>query len=126
MYKEEVILFRCSIVTSYFFVLATQGWQKPVDKMDDLRAIDRLVNYFHSPLNGADTQIQEIYAEFEAMVHYVIQYISLSTLRVSSVWWRLFHAPNSSEWNNILTLIELFFLCRHLMRRLREFSLRLT
>ncbi len=26
-----------------------------------------------------------------------------------AVWWRLFHAPNSSNWSNILTLVRLLF-----------------
>ena len=26
-----------------------------------------------------------------------------------AVWWRIFHAPDSSQWKNILTLVELLF-----------------
>ena len=35
--------------------------------------------------------------------------ISLSTLEYQTVWWRIFHAPVSSEWPNALTLFELLF-----------------
>ena len=30
-------------------------------------------------------------------------------MEYQSVWWRLFHAPNSSEWTNILCLASLLF-----------------
>ena len=38
-----------------------------------------------------------------------MQFISLSTMEYQSVWWRLFHAPNSSSWSNVLTLASLLF-----------------
>ena len=53
--------------------------------------------------------MEEIHAEYEALPHYAIQYISLSTLEYRAVWWRRFHAPSASEWANALTLIELLF-----------------
>jgi len=43
------------------------------------------------------------------MLEYACQFISLSTLDYRAVWWRLFHAPVSSECENILTLVELLF-----------------
>ena len=43
------------------------------------------------------------------MVQYATQFISLSTMEYQSVWWRLFHAPNSSEWSNVLSLATLLF-----------------
>jgi len=43
------------------------------------------------------------------MLEYACQYISLSTLEYRAVWWRLFHAPVSPEWGNVLTLVELLF-----------------
>ena len=36
-------------------------------------------------------------------------YISLSNMDYQSVWWRLFHSPNSLEWSNVLTLTKLLF-----------------
>ncbi len=73
------------------FVLATQGWQKAVDEMNDLKSIDRLLDTFIFPLSGVDTQVKEIHAKFEAIIHYTIQCISLSTLEYHSVWWQLIH-----------------------------------
>ena len=53
--------------------------------------------------------MSEIRGEFEATVLYASQFISLSTMEYQSVWWRLFNAPNSSEWSNVLSLARLLF-----------------
>jgi len=74
------------------FMLATQGWQKilddPVDVCDGaeemsenpLDAIDQLVECFRFSLEGAAVEVSEIRGEFEAMVQYATQFISLSTM----------------------------------------------
>ena len=90
-------------------VLATQGWQKLRDENDSLEAIDRLVEHFSFPLLKANAKVEAIHSEFESMLEYACQYISLSTLEYRAVWWRLFHAPVSPEWGNALTLVELLF-----------------
>ena len=41
------------------------------------------------------------------MVLHATQFIFLSTRGYKAVWWRLFHAPNASEWANILCLVQL-------------------
>ena len=69
----------------------------------------RLVEHFKIPLEGANAELDEIHPEFEAMVSYAGQFISLSTLDYQCVWWRLFLAPNSSEWSNALKLATLLF-----------------
>jgi len=107
--RERLCWSDIQLLRDIIFVLATQGWQKAVDEKNDLKAVDRLVDKFCSPLNGADAQVNEIHAEFEAMMHYATQYISLSTLEYRSVWWRLYHAPSASEWSNTLILVELLF-----------------
>ena len=44
------------------------------------------------------------------MIEYAVQYIAISSLDYHSVWWRLFHAPNSAECRMyILVLAELLF-----------------
>ena len=90
-------------------ILATQGWQKLCDENDSLEAIDRLVEHFSFPLLKANARVEAIHSEFESMLEYACQYISLSTLEYRAVWWRLFHAPVSPEWGNTLTLVELLF-----------------
>ena len=68
-----------------------------------------LVQQFTIPLQGAGAEVEEIHAEFEAVLQYTCQYISVSTLSYQAVWWRLLHAPVATEWVNILMLVELLF-----------------
>ena len=86
------------LIRDITFMLGTQGWQKllddehvtepPPDDLGDsqenpMDAIDRLVERFKTPLEGANSQLDEICCEFEAMVSYAGQFISLSTLDYS-------------------------------------------
>ena len=68
-----------------------------------------LAQQFAIPLQSADADVEEMHAEFEAILQYVCQYVSLSTLSYQAVCWHLFHAPVATEWINILTLVELPF-----------------
>ena len=90
-------------------MLATQGWQKLVDEGDDLKAVDRLVSQFSIPLQAAGTLIEEVHSEFQNVLEYATQYISLSVLPYRATWWRIFSAPCASDWANFLILIELLF-----------------
>ena len=72
------------------FMLATQGWQKIQDEQADvvdggdecetsLNAIKRLADHFKEPLERAGVNVSEIHCEFEELVVYATQFISLST-----------------------------------------------
>jgi hypothetical protein len=74
-----------------------------------MEAISKLVERFTVPLQAASANIGEIVGEFEALVHYAIQFISLSTLDYRAAWWRIFHAPTAGEWCNVLLLAKLLF-----------------
>lgn len=76
---------------------------------DPLNAVDRLVEHFKIPIENAGADIGEIQNEFEALISYAAQFMSLSTMDYQSVWWWLFHAPSYSEWMNALTLAKLLF-----------------
>ena len=84
------------------------------------KLLDRLVQQFTILLQNAGADVEEIHAEFDAMLQYACQYISLSILSYQGVWWRLFHAPVSTEWANALTLVELLFPYQCQMEHLRE------
>lgn len=43
------------------------------------------------------------------MIEYATEYVAIASLDYRSVWWRLFHAPNSTEWSSVLKLVELLF-----------------
>lgn len=92
-------------------VLATQGWEKIVEEHDSLECIDQLITRFTVPLQGAQADCSKIKEEFQSLLQYAVHFISLSTLDYRAVWWRLFNAPSSSEWSNVLILIlvELLF-----------------
>ena len=97
------------VMRDIIFVLSTHGWEKLVED-SDMAPIDRLAIRFAVPLQHAQADTDVMKTEFCAMIEYIVQYISLSTLDYHSVWWRLFRAPNTSEWTNILLLSELFSL----------------
>ena len=81
------------------------GWEKVMDKLDQektekeqqsqlipdadneypLNAIDRLVEAYKVPLKGAGAEVGEICIEFEVMMAYAVQFISLSTLDYQGV-----------------------------------------
>ena len=69
------------------FMLSLHDWEKLVQKENDLAAIDRLVEQFSTPLQGAEADVHVIKMEFGSMIEYAV-----------------FHAPNSS---NALTLVKL-------------------
>ena len=76
---------------------------------NSLNAIDRLVEHFNVPLEGASVNVSEIRGEFEAVTSYASQFISLSITEYCAAWWRIFHAPNHSDWSNLLSLVSLLF-----------------
>ena len=61
------------------------------------------------PIVKANVCLENVHSEFESILQYAYQYISLFTLDYCAVWWRIFHAPVSSEWSNALNLVELLF-----------------
>ena len=97
------------VIRDIIQVLATQGWEKVVREKTPLDSVDRLLERFAVPLKGVRADLSRIKAEFELLVQYAVQFISLSTLDYRAVWWRIFHAPSASEWLNALLLIELLF-----------------
>lgn len=92
-------------------ILSTQGWEKlKEDENEEVKnSITRVVERFQIPLKGAGTAVYDILPEFNDIIDYALSYISLSTLYYRSIWWRLFHAPGSTSWSNVLILIELLF-----------------
>ena len=97
------------LIRDIIHVLATQGWEKMVREKTPLDSVDRLGESFAVALKGAQADLSKIKAEFEILVSYAVQFISLSTLDYRAVWWRIFHAPSAGEWSNALVLIELLF-----------------
>ena len=97
------------LMRDILLILNTQGWEKLIKEKYHLEELLQLISRFKIPLDGAGADTEEIYKEFEEIMEYAVNFISLSTLDYSSVWWRLFHCPSRSEWSNALILIELLF-----------------
>ncbi len=72
-------------------------------------SVDRIVKKFSIPLRNASVDTDLIVPEFSSLMQYAVHFISLSTLDYRAVWWRIFHAPNASEWFNALALARLLF-----------------
>ena len=112
---QEVI---CDIIST----LTVQGWEKIREDETPLDFIDRLVDRFATPLQGAQIDVGKIREEFESLMQYAIQFISLATMDYHAAWWRIFHAPTASEWYNGLILSNFCFLFLHPMESLSVFS----
>lgn len=95
------------LIRDIITLLATQGWEKLVRECIALEGLDRVVSRFTIPLQGSGIDCTRIHEEFELMMQYAVDFISLSTLEYRCVWWRLFNSPSSSEWSNALGLAEL-------------------
>ena len=90
------------VIGDIISVLATQGWEKT-----SLDCVDRLVERFITPLQGAKADVSKIKEEFESLMQYAVQFISLATVEYRAVRWRIFNALTASEWSNVLILIQL-------------------
>ena len=90
-------------------MLSSHGWEKLVLEGNDLSTIERLTERFNTPLQHAKANINDIKPEFAAMIEYATEFVAISSLHYQSVWWRMFHAPNSSDWTNALKLAEILF-----------------
>ena len=97
------------LLRGIIFVLSTHGWEKAIEEEDQLEAVDRLVERFTVPLEGAGANPAEIHAEFVNMMQYASQHFSLATVDYRSVWLQIFHAFDSTEWTNVLMLTQLLF-----------------
>ena len=80
-----------------------------VERVDPMEAITRLGVRFKIPLESAGVDVDRLQEEFHEMITYAAQFIRLSTMGYQSVWWRLFNAPTTSSWSNILQLARLLF-----------------
>ena len=77
-----------------------------MEEGSDIATIDKLVERVAAPLEATQVDTDVIKTEFGA---YAVQYIARSSLDYHSVWCRVFHIPNSAEWDNVLVLAELLF-----------------
>lgn len=101
------------MIRDVILVLACQGWEKILnddnESTEAKQAIIRLGSRFKTPLTSAGVEIELLHEEFQEMISYADQFISIATLDYRAVWWQLYHSPNASSWKNILDLARLLF-----------------
>ncbi len=98
-------------------ILATQGWEKLIEKQDHVEqpvpnyvsAINHLGLKFKIPLVASGVVVASILQEFQDIILYATEFISLSSTNYQTVWWKIFHSPNAASWTNALKLAQLLF-----------------
>ena len=90
-------------------VLAKQGWGRDDNASFGYPALLYLSQRFQCPLQQAAIDTAALESEWDEMVDYANHYLNISTEENSVIWWKLFTAPVSKEWSNILGLAELLF-----------------
>ena len=65
-------------------MLSSHGWEKLLEE-DNLAAIERLVERFSTPLQGAEANTGVIKEEFAGMIEHAVQYIAVASLDYHSV-----------------------------------------
>ena len=90
-------------------VLATQGWGRDDNVFFGYPFLHYLSQRFQCPLQQAGINTATLESEQDEMVYYAKHYLNISTEENSVIWWKLFNAPVSKEWSNILGLAELLF-----------------
>lgn len=93
------------LIRDVIFILGTQGWEKILEDEKDcvnesdppMEAVVRMGERFKHPLESNGVVVNQLKDEYYDMITYTSQFISLATMDYKSVWWRLYHAPNSSS-----------------------------
>ena len=69
--------------------------------------LGNLTTRFHIPLEKAGVDVMLLKEEFVDMLDYAKRYLPLSQDGYRTTWWKLFNAPDSDKWANILpTYVE--------------------
>lgn len=101
-----------SVLTCMHNHLKAQQSSEDVDLLNFVvkkQAIELLVTRFSTPLQQANVNIAPTQEEWDDIVSYTKQYINLVTNSYKEVWWKLFNCPDTINWKNILSLVELIF-----------------
>ena len=107
--KERIKVQNCDVLTHALTLLATQGWEKNEYGELSAAALNGLSSHFSVPLEKSGVDCGVLEEEWLDMHDYAKRYLNLATENYRIIWWKLFNAPTSSKWRNILALIELLF-----------------
>ena len=90
-------------------MLATQGWGRNNNTSFGYPTLIDLSQRFQYPLQHAGIDIAALDSEWDEIVDYAKRYLNISTEENIVIWWKLFNAPVSKDWLNILGLEKLLF-----------------
>ena len=107
--KDRIKLQHTQVLTDALHLLATQGWGRSEESDFATGPINNLANRFSIPLEKSGVDISALGDEWIDMLDYSQRYLNITTDNSLTIWWKLFNAPSSKNWTNILNLIELLF-----------------
>ena len=90
-------------------LLATNGWEQADSASFGYAALDAVCERFSTPLESASVDCFVVKDEWDSMVEYGKKFLNLVQEDYKVIWWKLFNAIDSSQWSNVLAVIELLF-----------------
>ena len=97
------------LLTHAVTLLATNGWEQTESASFGHAALDAVCERFSTPLESASVDCFVVKDEWDSMVEYGKKFLNLVQEDYKVIWWKLFNAIDSSQWSNVLTVIELLF-----------------
>ena len=102
--EEELV-----ILTHAVTLFATHGWERSSSPSFGHASLEAICNWFTIPLEKASIDVTLIQQEWDDMVEYAKQYLSLVQDDYKVVWWKIFNSVDAKSWHNVLGVIELLF-----------------
>ena len=96
------------LFTSALTILATNGWERNELPNFAHDALNKVCTQFQVPLENRMVDTALVLNEWDDMVDYAKRYLNLiEDYKVT--WWKLYNCPDSSNWSNVLAVVELLF-----------------
>lgn len=106
--RERVNVQSTDLLTYAITILATHGWEKSENTAFGYEALECISTRFLVPLENASVNCALLNEEWD-IVEYAKRYLNLVQDDYKIIWWKLFNAPDSTKWTNILAVVELLF-----------------
>ena len=104
---ERVKVQSTDLLTHAITILATHGWEKSENTAFGYEALECISIRFLVPLENASVNCALLNEEWDDIVEYAKRYLDLVQDDYHVIWWKLFNAPDSTNWTNILAVVEL-------------------
>ena len=107
--KDRIKAQHTEVLTDVLTLLATHGWGRSEDLEFASVPINNLAYHFKTPLEKSGVDVSALEEEWIDLLDYSRKYLNIAQDKSLTIWWKLFNAPSSKNWTNILNLIELLF-----------------